>query len=202
MRPKGQKAPSVVNGTELSRLSASVYGPALLAVGATVTPRLSRRRGLRYRYRLVAAMLLVSLPLMVVLAVLLTTAASTSLTLSAQSQGESVARAVTLRLEDWLSERQQGLRLLAATASGHLAAKETQAELGKIDSTYNDFSLIELTDRQGARLEPQRWQHRGRRTGLVPHRRGWRVGSDIAAPPGRPNPLDHCPARAGQQRPR
>jgi len=41
----------------------------------------------RFGFRLVAAMLLVSLPLMIVLAVLLTTSASTSLTSLAQSKG-------------------------------------------------------------------------------------------------------------------
>jgi methyl-accepting chemotaxis protein len=48
---------------------------------------------LRYRYRLVAAMLLVSVPLMIVLAVFLTNSASSSLTSSAQGNGVSVALA-------------------------------------------------------------------------------------------------------------
>jgi hypothetical protein len=101
-------------------------------------------------------MLLVSLPLMVVLAVLLTTSASTSLTSSAQNKGRSVAQAVTLRLEDWLAERRESLTVLAATASGQLAAKETQSALGKIDSTYGDFSVIELTDLTGKVLTTSR----------------------------------------------
>jgi gas vesicle protein len=111
-------------------------------------PRPSRRI-LRYRYRLMVAMLLVSLPLMALLAVLLMTSASTSLTSLAESRGGSVARAVTLRLEDWLSERQEGLTVLASRASSRLAANSTGSPLGTIDRNYDDFSRIQLTDLTG-----------------------------------------------------
>ena len=114
------------------------------------------RGGFRYRYRLMAAMLLVSLPLMVAMAVLLTTSASSSLTASAQDEGESVARALTLRLEDWVSDRQQSLTVLATAASGRLAAKETRSALVKVDGNYDDFSLIELTDLNGKVLATSR----------------------------------------------
>ena len=115
-----------------------------------------QRRGLRYRYRLVAAMLLVSVPLMVGLAVLLTTSASASLTSLAQNKGGGVARAVTLRLEDWVAERQQNLTVLAARASGQLAANRTDSALGKLDRNYDDFSLIEVTDLTGKVLDASR----------------------------------------------
>ena len=110
----------------------------------------------RFAFRLVAAMLLVSLPLMVAMAVLLTTSASSSLTASAQDEGESVARALTLRVEDWVSDRQQSLTVLATAASGRLAAKETRSALVKVDGNYDDFSLIELTDLNGKVLATSR----------------------------------------------
>jgi len=116
----------------------------------------THRRALRYRYRLVAAMLLVSLPLMIVLAIFLTNSASTSLTSSAQHKGLSVARAVTLRLEDWMSERRESLTVLAAAASNHLSTGETRSALAKVDRTYGDFSLIELTDLNGNVLASSR----------------------------------------------
>jgi hypothetical protein len=47
-------------------------------------------------------MLAVSIPLMVVLAVVLTTSASASLTAAAELKGVSVARAITHRVHDWL----------------------------------------------------------------------------------------------------
>ena len=110
----------------------------------------------RFAFRLVAAMLLVSVPLMVAMAMLLTTSASSSLSASAQDEGESVARALTLRLEDWVSDRQQSLRVLATAASGRLAAKETGSALVKVDGNYDDFSLIELTDLTGKVLATSR----------------------------------------------
>jgi hypothetical protein len=85
-----------------------------------------------------AAMLVVSLPMMVVLAVLLTTKASSSLTDAAQRKGVSVARAVALRVEDWLSERRESLTVIARTSAGQLSSPATAAELAKIDKTYAD----------------------------------------------------------------
>ena len=106
-------------------------------------------RGLRYRYRLMAAMLVVSLPMMVVLAVLLTTKASSSLTDASQRKGIGVARAVALRLEDWLSERRESLTVIAQTSAGRLSSPATAAELAKIDKTYGDYSLLQITDLTG-----------------------------------------------------
>jgi methyl-accepting chemotaxis protein len=103
----------------------------------------------RFGFRLVAAMLLVSLPLMIVLAVLLTTSAATSLTSLAQSKGGSVARAVTLRLEDWLSERRGDMQIVASSASGQPAHRDTVALLARIDKTTGSFTLIEITDLTG-----------------------------------------------------
>jgi methyl-accepting chemotaxis protein len=106
--------------------------------------------------RLVAAMLLVSLPLMIVLAVLLTTKASTSLSAASQDKGVGVARAVALRVEDWMSERRESLSVIASTATNRLASPATQAELVKIDKTYGDFSLLEVTDLTGKVLATSR----------------------------------------------
>jgi methyl-accepting chemotaxis protein len=102
----------------------------------------------RFAFRLVAAMLLVSLPLMIVLAVLLTTKASASLTTAGQRKGVGVARAVALRLEDWLSERRESLAVIA-DAADRLTGPATVAELVKIDKTYGDYSLVEITDLSG-----------------------------------------------------
>jgi methyl-accepting chemotaxis protein len=114
------------------------------------TPTASGWRSLhrRFAFRLVAAMLLVSLPLMIVLAVLLTTKASASLTTAGQRKGVGVARAVALRLEDWLSERRESLAVIA-DAADRLTGPATVAELVKIDKTYGDYSLVEITDLSG-----------------------------------------------------
>jgi hypothetical protein len=110
----------------------------------------------RFAFRLVAAMLLVSVPLMIVLAVFLTNSASSSLTSSAQGKGVSVARAVTLRLEDWLSERRESLAVLATVVANHPSVQQTRSALSKVDRTYGDFALIELTDLTGKVLASSR----------------------------------------------
>ena len=132
------------------------------------------RRGLRYRYRLVAAMLLVSLPLMVVLAVLLTSSASTSLTASAQDKGESVARALTLRVEEWVSDRQESLAVLADCGERSAGGGPDPVGAGGGGSQLRRVlaDRAHRLERQGARLQPWRCQHRCRRgrTGSGPPR--------------------------------
>ncbi|MEA2590903.1 MAG: methyl-accepting chemotaxis protein, partial [Actinomycetota bacterium] len=106
-------------------------------------------RRLRYRSRLVAGMLVVILPLMVGLAALLTAHASRSLSASGELKGVGVARAVTLRLEDWLSERRENLSLIAGQAVGRVTDPGTVSLLKGVDKTYADFRIIEITDLTG-----------------------------------------------------
>jgi methyl-accepting chemotaxis protein len=125
----------------------------------------ARLRSLPHRlgFRLAVAMLAVSLPLMIVLAVLLTTSASSSLSESAERRGVGVARAVTLRVEDWLSERQETLATVADSAGGDLGSPDVRSEVTEHDKGSDDFSLIELVDvsgrvvfssRPGVRIDP------------------------------------------------
>ena len=118
-------------------------------VAVTLRSAKSGRRGLRYRYRLVISMLLVSIPLMVVLAVLLTTKSSTSLTRAAEHSGVSVARAVTVRLEDWMSERHEDLAIVADELSGKFDGPDTNAVLTRLRKSGGDFALLEVTDLNG-----------------------------------------------------
>jgi len=90
------------------------------------------------------------------LAVLLTRSASASLREAAERKGESVARAVALRVEDWVSERRQSLAVIANAAAGDLRSPQTRAELVKIDKISGDFSLIEITDMTGRVLATSR----------------------------------------------
>ena len=106
-----------------------------------------RRR--RYRSRLVAGMLGVILPLMLVFAAILTARASTSLSASSERKGAEVARAVTLRLEDWLGERQGDLTTIADQASRGLADPLTASLVDEVDKTSADFTVIEVTDLTG-----------------------------------------------------
>jgi CheY-like chemotaxis protein len=110
----------------------------------------------RFAVRLVAAMLVVSLPLMIVLALVLTRDVSSTLTATAELEGGTASRGAALRLEDWLSERQDNLSVIAGSAADHLATPETTAELVEFDKTYDDFSLIEVSDLAGSVLSSSR----------------------------------------------
>jgi methyl-accepting chemotaxis protein len=86
---------------------------------------------------------------MIVLAVLLTQKASTSLGTEARAGNETVARTLTLRLEEWVSERRENVTVIAAHASGQLDTAATTALVSTIDKTYGDFTVIEVTDLSG-----------------------------------------------------
>ncbi|QGN34370.1 methyl-accepting chemotaxis protein [Microlunatus sp. Gsoil 973] len=105
----------------------------------------------RFSVQLVAVMLLVSVPLMIVLAIVLTRAASSSLTDAAGRQGQDVAGALSLRVDDWLSERRADVTLVADTLSGNgeLGGKQTDALLARYDKTYRDYTALEVVDPQG-----------------------------------------------------
>jgi methyl-accepting chemotaxis protein len=95
-------------------------------------------------------MLLVSLPIMSVLAILLTTRSSASLTTASERKGLSVSLAVTLRLEDWLTERRENLALLAGLAAGQPADARTVTLLAQLAGAHHgDFAVIEVTDLTG-----------------------------------------------------
>ncbi len=115
----------------------------------TIRARL-RRLPRRFVVRLVAAMLAVSLPLPILLTVLLTSHASSSLTAAGKQKGVALARAVTLRLEDWLQERREGMVVVARTASGMAGNRALATTLNGLVKAYaDDYSLLEVTDRSG-----------------------------------------------------
>lgn len=106
----------------------------------------------RFGVRLVAAMLLVSVPLMIVLAFLLTSTTSTSLTSAAESRSIALARSTTLHLEDWLSERQEHLKVISLQAAQQFDEQGSAKSLVGVADTYDDYDLIEITDLKGAVL--------------------------------------------------
>ena len=116
----------------------------------------SGRRAVRYRYRLVAAMLLVSLPLMVLLAVLLTSQASASLSVAGEAKGVAVARAVALRVEDWLTGRRESLTVVAGSSADRMGSPALASDLVTLDKSNEDFALLEVTDLSGAVLASSR----------------------------------------------
>src|ERR1700722_13612164 len=71
----------------------------------------------RFGFRLVAGMLAMSLPIMALLAVVLVTESSHGLTSASKDKGVTVARAIAVRVQDWLSERTENVAFIAAQAS-------------------------------------------------------------------------------------
>ncbi|MDT4987836.1 MAG: methyl-accepting chemotaxis protein, partial [Micromonosporaceae bacterium] len=105
----------------------------------------------RFAFRLVAGMLLVSVPLLIVLAVLLTTGASSNLSSAAQGKGVAVARAVALRVEAWLAERRADMKVVAGTVP-QLDRTATAALLARISKADGSYSRIEIIDLGGKTL--------------------------------------------------
>lgn len=111
-----------------------------------MTPWL-RRAPRSFAVRLIAATIVVSIPMTVVLALLTTNRASTSLTRQAREGGVQLARAVVLRVEDWIEERQEGLEVLARTAGTQL--HDMGPELAQTVKTFDDYALLEIADPAG-----------------------------------------------------
>jgi len=113
--------------------------------------KLPRRLGVQ----LAAAMLVVSVPLVIISTVVLTTDSAVSLTAAAENKGVTVATAVGLRLEDWIRERKGDLSVVAASA-GDLDSSVLATRLAKIDEAFGSYTLIEITDVDGKVLSSSR----------------------------------------------
>ena len=107
----------------------------------------SVRRG--FAVRLVAAMLVVSLPLTIVLAWLLTSSASDNLTASAEDQARSIAIATGANVEGWVTEQRQSLAVFAATLAGVQGRSGLQTALARAVEAESDFSRMELIGLNG-----------------------------------------------------
>ncbi len=112
----------------------------------------------RLATRVVAGVLLVSLPISAALAVLLTRESSRSLTTAAQSSGQQLARAVALHMEDFISERQETLSEVAAQVSGNPGGTGVADLLARFDTLSHDYSILEVTNLSGQVLAASRPQ--------------------------------------------
>src|ERR1700722_7796221 len=109
--------------------------------------RLARKR---FGVRLVAGTLVVLLPIIVILAVLLTVETSRSLTSAGESKGASVARAIALRIEDWQTGRSQDIALVAARVSGQLSDPANVGVVTQAQKAYaGQYQVVEVTDLTG-----------------------------------------------------
>jgi methyl-accepting chemotaxis protein len=89
---------------------------------------------------------------MIVLAVMLTRSSSSNLSEAAEHNGESLALAMSVQLEDWLSERRGDMTVIAAEVAGDLDGPAATALLTQVDRAYGDYAALQITDPEGRRL--------------------------------------------------
>ena len=103
----------------------------------------------RLDVRLTLGILAVALPVMAGLTVLLVSKSSSSLTASAESEMESTARAVVLRVEDWLGERREDMAVIADQAALSTDDSDLEELLREFDERSGSYLLVEVTDLNG-----------------------------------------------------
>ncbi|GAB2832261.1 methyl-accepting chemotaxis protein [Lentzea nigeriaca] len=114
--------------------------------------KIMRRLRLPHRrlgFRLAAAMLAVSLPLMVALAVFLTVRAADSLTEAGKQNAVESVSSASLRFSDWLTERQRDLQVTAAEAADQTSATVIAALLTERVKVTPEFTVLETLDLAG-----------------------------------------------------
>jgi methyl-accepting chemotaxis protein len=99
--------------------------------------------------RLLAGVLAASLPVMIVMAALLSQRAAENLTNSVQDAAHDVARGAALRMDDWIFARQEDLLRLAASLQVRLNDRSLGPELARVAKAYDDFADLEVLDLKG-----------------------------------------------------
>jgi methyl-accepting chemotaxis protein len=99
--------------------------------------------------RLLAGVLAASLPVMIVMAALLSQRATGNLTESVQHDAHNVARLAALRLNDWVHARQDELSHLAGALQVRLGDRSLGTELTRLAKSDDDFTDFEILDLKG-----------------------------------------------------
>jgi methyl-accepting chemotaxis protein len=106
--------------------------------------------------QLTIGVLVAALPVMIGIALLLVSQSSANLVSATEHQAASLARAVTLRVENWLGERQDDLTIVVDEAEFE-GASDIVASAGRVVAELDansaegqgDYALIEITDLNG-----------------------------------------------------
>jgi methyl-accepting chemotaxis protein len=102
-----------------------------------------------YSLRVVAGILLVSIPLSIVLGFVMSNwSAQTSID-QTKARAEATAEGATVRITDWVSERQAELRSLAQNEAGALASPDLQSQLRGAAASHPYFDDIQIFDAKG-----------------------------------------------------
>jgi methyl-accepting chemotaxis protein len=103
----------------------------------------------RFFVRLLAGVLAASLPIMVLLAVLLTRSASGTIGDLSSTSAENLARAATSRLEQWVGERHNDISDLAAGLAGHPVDSSATPSLNRLLGAQSPYWALEIVDLTG-----------------------------------------------------
>ena len=129
--------------------------PALRVIttpaGGTRTPRGWRAwKPLQsYTLRVVAGILLASIPLSIVLGLVMSTWSTQTSIDQTKARAEATAQSAAVRIEDWVSERQAELRILAQDEAGKLGTSTVQSELRAAAASHPTFETLQVFDTKG-----------------------------------------------------
>ncbi|MGA8922638.1 MAG: methyl-accepting chemotaxis protein [Candidatus Dormiibacterota bacterium] len=102
-----------------------------------------------YLVRVVAAMLLVSIPVSIALGFMVATWSAQTISDQAQAQAEATAESTAVRITDWVAERQSELRIMAQGEIGQVSAPDLNAQLLATVPSHPDFERIQVFNLSG-----------------------------------------------------
>jgi len=129
--------------------------PQLRVVKAT-SPTTYERRGWarlkpfnRYSIRIVAGLLLVSIPLSIALGFLMSTWSSQTSINQSKARAEATAEGAAVRILDWVEERKAEARHIARDYTGEVSKPDLSASLRESMATHTAFESLQIVDRNG-----------------------------------------------------
>ena len=103
-----------------------------------------------YFVRLVAAMLLVSIPVSIALGFMVANWSAETSMAQAQARAQATAESTSVRITDWVAERQSELRTMARSELGQVSAPDLNAQLLAAVPSHPDFARIQVFGTSGA----------------------------------------------------
>src|SRR6202521_4075066 len=103
----------------------------------------------RYSLRVVAGILLVSIPLSIVLGFVMATWSAQISIDQTKARAEATAQSAAVRITEWVSERQAELRTLAQDQNEAIASPDLQSQLRSAATSHPFFDELQIFDLKG-----------------------------------------------------
>jgi methyl-accepting chemotaxis protein len=113
------------------------------------------RRGMRWRWvdsysiRVVAGLLLVSIPISVVLGFVMSNWSAQTAIDQTKARVEASAESSAVRINDWVGERQAELRSVATDQAGQISSPGLNADLVASMASHPNFEALQISDAKG-----------------------------------------------------